>query len=278
MEYTAFQLLGIEDKELPVSNLLAYYLDPGRNRECGLAFLNAFCRLAGIREVAEEENVTVKRESYMPFEGKNNYIDILICIGEDEFRPERVICIENKINATEGIRQTKRYYEALQSAFFECKEKDYIYLTKNNSSVNLSSHHFKQIKYAKLGKLLADNEFRKMPLAMDFYQYYVLRERTLFQEIEENDRPYLAGDENDFRTLIEYIVWKINVSDSALSHQLFCLHGKSAQSDDHFFQLSMHNWEFEFDGKTVTHPITIHLTLVDHINTVLNHGGVIENV
>ncbi|MBQ8814623.1 MAG: PD-(D/E)XK nuclease family protein [Lachnospiraceae bacterium] len=260
MENTAFQLLGIENKELPVSNLLSYYLDPARNRACGYEFLNGFCRLAGIREVAETEHVTVEREVYLPFEGEHNYIDMLICIGNDGEKAERIICIENKINATEGIRQTKRYYEALQAKFADCREKDYIYLTKNNSSVNLSSHHFRHIRYAELGRLLGEEPFISMPLAKDFYDYYVLREQRLFTDVEENDRPYLPGDKEDFHTLIDYLVWKINTTESSDLHKnLFCLHGKSMQSDDHFFQLSMQNWEFPFDGGKESHPITIHL-------------------
>lgn len=260
MENNAFQLLGIEDRELPVSNLLSYYLDPERNQKYGVSFLNEFCKLTGIREIAKTDQVTVKREYYLTFGGKENYIDILICIGEDANAPDRIICIENKINATEGILQTRRYYEALEARFANCKEKDYIYLTKNNSSVNLSSCNFRHIRYAELGRLLSDDRFVEMPLAKDFFNYYVLREQSRFVDVEENDRPYLFRDKKDFGTLIDYLVWKINTTETSVLHrEIFCLHGKSSKSDDQFFKLSMKNWEFEFDGGTAVHPINIHL-------------------
>lgn len=260
MEYTAFQLLGIENKELPISNLLAYYLDPIRNHKYGFYFLNEFCKIAGINGVTIEDKIVVQREAYFPYDGDNNYIDILISVGESHEKPERIICIENKINSTEGITQTQRYYNALEAKFKDCKKRDYIYLTKNNSSVNLTSHHFKHIRYSEVGNLLADKRFIEMPLAQDFYNYYVLREQSLFMDIEKYDRPYIPGDKADFHTLIDYIVWKINVRDINRKYtDLFCLHGKSAQSDEHFYQVSMQNWEFEFDGKTEKHPISIHL-------------------
>lgn len=260
MENNVFQLLGIEDRELPISNLLSYYLNPVRNKKYGLAFLNEFCKLAGIGEIAETDSVTVEREVFLPFEGGKNYIDILICIGDDYTNPERIICIENKINATEGILQTKRYYEALEARFADCGEKDYIYLTKNNSSVNLSSCNFRHIRYAELGRLLSDNRFVDMPLAKDFSSFYVLREQSRFIDVEENDRPYLFCDKKDFMTLIDYLVWKINTTETSELHRdVFCMHGKSAKSDEHFFKLSMKNWEFEFDGQTAVHPINIHL-------------------
>lgn len=83
MEYTAFQLLGIENKELPISNLLSYYLDPIRNHKYGFYFLNEFCKIAGINGVTIEDKIVVQREAYFTYDGDNNYIDILISVGEN---------------------------------------------------------------------------------------------------------------------------------------------------------------------------------------------------
>jgi len=60
----------------------------------------------------------------------------------------------------------------------------------------------------------------------------------------------------DFQNLINYIVWKINSSKRFQDYRdFFCMHDKSAQSNSHFYQLSMQNWEFEIDEK----PMCIHL-------------------
>ncbi len=258
MVKTAFELLGIENKEVPISNLLSYYLDP--NTKYGSGFLNEFCKMAGISPILTNEIVTIEREHRIFFENENNYIDILIKIGKDEANPDRIICIENKINSTEGLQQTRRYYNALQSEFPRCTNRQYIYLTKNNSSVDLSSQHFIHLRYSSLGNILARQPFEQLPLATDFYEYYILREQNLFNDIETNDKSYIIGDRDDFHTLIDYIVWKTNNSDFTQSNnRCFCLSGKSAQSNNHFYQISMQNWEFEFDDGFEKRPMSIHL-------------------
>lgn len=260
MNTTAFELLGIENKELPISNLMSYYLNPIINTDYGLQFLNKFCHIAHISPVSNSDIISVEREHHIFFENEHNYIDILIRIGKDSENPKRIICIENKINSNEGIRQTQRYYNALQAEFPNCKNRQYIYLTKNNSSINLTSQHFIHIRYAELGAILAEEPFNKMPLAKDFYDFYILREKSLFQDIEVNDRQYLPANKTDFHTLIDYIVWKINVPGNIENNKnYFCLHGKSAQSNDHFFQFSMQNWEFELDDGNEKRSISIHL-------------------
>ena len=102
--------------------------------------------------------------------------------------PERVICIENKINSKEGIRQTKRYYETLEHYFKKCETRDYIYLTKNNSSIILSADCFTHIRYRDVAEILMQDQFNSMRCAKDFCEYYVFREERLFAEIEKCDR------------------------------------------------------------------------------------------
>ena len=186
-DLTVFELLGIENKELPISNLLSFYLNPSINIDLGYLFLNEFCKIANIQPILNDDTVFVDREFYIHYKEYNNYLDILIRIGNRD-NPSRIICIENKINSDEGLQQTKIYYDALESKFPECRNRQYIYLTKNNSSVNLTSQHFIHIRYSEVGELLGNIVFHKLPLANDFYKYYVLKDKEMYQDIEQNDR------------------------------------------------------------------------------------------
>ena len=55
--YNAFEILGINDKELPVSNLLAFYMNPENG--LGIKFLNKFCSVVGISGVNPDKVITV---------------------------------------------------------------------------------------------------------------------------------------------------------------------------------------------------------------------------
>ncbi|MBQ5711227.1 MAG: PD-(D/E)XK nuclease family protein [Oscillospiraceae bacterium] len=171
---TVFEILGIENKELPISNLLAWYFE---DRE----FLNKVLKLADIREISKEESYEVRREYHIVHNGQKMCMDILIRIGDVD-KPSRVICIENKINSEEGNMQTKNYYDTLEEIFRESKERDYIYLTKNNSSVNISSGHFIHIKYRDVGEILREEKFREYRYAADFCEYYIDREEREFSK------------------------------------------------------------------------------------------------
>ena len=256
---TIFEIFGIENKELQVSNLFAYYFDLNRNGHIARDFLNAFLRLVNKDPVEMEEQYVVKREYPLKYKGCNNIVDILIIVGEED-NPKRLICIENKIKSKEGPQQTRQYYEALEYIFGECHKKDYIYMTKNNSSVALSSKMFCHIRYREVAELLMYDEFCDMRYAEDFCEYYVFREERIFAEIEENDKIFDKNDSEDFSMLLDYIVWKINASNESLEYKnIFCQKDISARSAQQFFQAYVMSWFFELTVGDCVKPISIHL-------------------
>ena len=249
MKNNAFEILGIANKELPVSNLLAYYFNPENG--LGLEFLNRFCNVVDIPEVPKNKMISVEREHYILSDGKKNSIDILIRVGEPN-NPDRIICIENKVYSTEGSEQTKRYVAALNQEYPTCTYRQYIYLSKDNSSVDLSSHSFIHVRYYELEPLFDDGRYRELPLLEDFYDYYVARDRSRFESPEENKLPV---NRDNYNELIDYIVYKLNRLEENGKHPYYCARGKSAKSSDLFYQVSKHNWNFEYDKM----PLTFHL-------------------
>lgn len=256
---TVFEILGIENKELQVSNLFAYYFDLNRNGYKARDFLNAFLSLLNKEPVEMGEEYVVKREYPIKYKEYHNSIDILIIIG-DEDNPKRIICIENKIKSQEGPQQTRRYYEAVEYFFREGSKKDFIYMTKNNSSVALSSQRFTHIRYRDVAELLMQDEFCDMRYAEDFCEYYVFREERIFAEIEKNDKLIDKNDSENCAMVLDYIVWKINVSKESYKYRnIFCQKDVSAKSARQFFKAYVMSWFFELTVGDCVKPISIHL-------------------
>lgn len=64
---TVFEIMGIENKEVKVSNLFAYFI-----KQPGHKFLNLLCELAEISPVELSCPITVKREFYFQLDGYDN--------------------------------------------------------------------------------------------------------------------------------------------------------------------------------------------------------------
>ena len=231
---TVFEIFGIENRETKVSNLFAYYINTSR------AFLNLLCDCAGISVVDESKKVTAKTEFPFKLEedpNKNNFIDILVKVGDDQDKPERIICIENKIYAGEGYRQTERYQKGME-ATFPNSQRHYIYLTKYNSAIRLSSTVFEHVRYKDLiEKIEADKNVKSLEFIDDFCKFYYEKELREFQSIEK------GGSIADERQFIDYFVWKANTEKQYSN--LFVCSGNSAKGGNPFIQLSDQSWFVE---------------------------------
>lgn len=104
------RILGSARAEQTWNTLLAYFLDPSQPHGFGTALLKAF--LDKVEQVTDDEidyyhrdieRVTVETEVTSP---RNNRLDILIRAPDEWF-----VCIESKVDASEGDRQTQRYVE-----------------------------------------------------------------------------------------------------------------------------------------------------------------------
>jgi hypothetical protein len=104
------RILGSARAEQKWNTLLAYFLDPSQPHGFGANLLKAFLDKAGQvtgKEIEyyhrDIEQVTVDTEVTSP---QNNRLDILIRAPGEWF-----VCIEAKVDASEGTRQTQRYVE-----------------------------------------------------------------------------------------------------------------------------------------------------------------------
>lgn len=104
------QILGSARAEQKWNMLLAYFLDPSQPHGFGADLLKTFLNKVG--QVTDNEieyyhrdieNLTVETEITSP---QNNRLDILIRAPEEWF-----VCVESKVDSSEGDRQTQRYVE-----------------------------------------------------------------------------------------------------------------------------------------------------------------------
>jgi hypothetical protein len=104
------RILGSARSEQKWNTMLAYFLDPTQPHGFGADLLKAFLDRVG--QVTDDEidyyhrdieQVTVDTEVTSP---QDNRLDILIRVPDEWF-----VCIESKVDASEGNRQTQRYVE-----------------------------------------------------------------------------------------------------------------------------------------------------------------------
>ena len=236
-----FEILRIENSEIHVSNLLAYYFNTD---ECGYDFLNKVLEKANMKSVETGTKVFVKREAHFVLDGFNNYIDILLLIGDDINNPDRVICIENKVNSNEGLMQTARYKQIIEQNYPNA-EKNFLYIIKNNSYTSLSDASFTILRYSVIADILESLQ-NKLKFSCDFCDFYSKREENLFLEIEQNDK-LISEDQNG---LFDYLLWKINTDSTYENIYLRDCHSDNGGA--RFYQLSKQNWAFISDNREMS--------------------------
>lgn len=103
-------ILGLKQSEKKWNEILAYFLDPSQPHGFDANLLKTFLKLAGDKTDAmvkyyhrDIETVRVDTEAMSQ---QQNRPDIVIRAPEEWF-----VCIESKVEASEGERQTKRYIE-----------------------------------------------------------------------------------------------------------------------------------------------------------------------
>lgn len=88
LEPNLLEIARVNHRELPISNLYAYFLNPHENHGLNRKFLNALLELIDSEVTFKNENISVQREVHTD---TGKYIDIVI--SDDE----NVLIIENKI-------------------------------------------------------------------------------------------------------------------------------------------------------------------------------------
>lgn len=149
------RILGSARAEQKWNTLLAYFLDPSQPHGFGADLLKSFLDKAG-QVTSEEinyyhrdiEQVSVETEVTSP---QNNRLDVLIRASDEWF-----VCIESKVDASEGNRQTQRYVE---DPHIGNEEKDeypedgqyYLFLSKEYAP-NSSADGFEDISWRDIVK------------------------------------------------------------------------------------------------------------------------------
>lgn len=126
--FNLFDVLGVSRTEIRHSNMLAWLLDPNESHATGGLLLRLVISLVGDEEIPSdaERSFTVYRE--------DEHIDMLLV----SHTLKRVIAIENKIGAKEGVRCTRTYnneesqlstYENILEKLYPDYAKTLIFLT-----------------------------------------------------------------------------------------------------------------------------------------------------
>lgn len=250
-EPNIFYILGIENRELSVSNFFAWLLNPKENHGLKDYFLYKFLKLSKIDVDLAISEVEVIREYYYVLDGSNNYIDILIKITNKAKNALTVIGIENKVFSGEGYKQTERYWRILNEAFEADKASIWgIYLTRSNLVAQLSNTNFKHVKYLELEALL-QSCYKKTshPLIRDFIRTYISdpRERvnfvvnSTFSKLQES-----CPDKGVFNRVVCQTVAEKFILDGT---ELFCDIGYSSNNGRCFFQLWDSSWFYEIGDR-----------------------------
>ena len=82
-EGNIFRILGLYGKEVVVSNMLAWLIDPKEDHNFGIDITNDFLASMGCSCMDENNDIIIHREYYGRKNKKNNFIDLFKIIGRE---------------------------------------------------------------------------------------------------------------------------------------------------------------------------------------------------
>jgi hypothetical protein len=135
--FNLFQVLKFEHGEIRHSNVLAWIMDPSESHGLDSSFLKKWL----MRVIHEASGQTVTPVSAVDIDAWQlqdvevrrewQNIDLLLVLSfanQDQW----IICIENKVNSSQGSDQLRRYRTQVEKIFPHAKHRIYLFLTKNN--------------------------------------------------------------------------------------------------------------------------------------------------
>lgn len=150
---STLRILGSLRSEQVWNTLLAYFLDPSQPHGFGADLLKGFLDKSGVEYYHRDlEAVRVDTESTSP---NDNRLDVVIRAPDAWF-----VCIESKVEASEGTRQTERYVEDTHVGSFEKSEfpeggHHYVFLSKAYS-VDASADAFSDLYWTDVVDIFTD--------------------------------------------------------------------------------------------------------------------------
>jgi hypothetical protein len=122
--FNLFELIGLQDSEALHSKFIAGLLDPQGRHDQGSLFLRSFLGQIGLEDIAQLEDEGIPTWVVTEWPTPNGRIDIIVFLGHSA-----VVCIENKVWATEQKDQIGRYQCWLAGFSQHTKSRCVVFLT-----------------------------------------------------------------------------------------------------------------------------------------------------
>jgi hypothetical protein len=180
--FNIFRTLGAERNELRHSNMLAWLLSPDAEHGLDDLFLRRWLMsvLVAARDSSDlpyspppPASVDVLDFDEVEIHREFDRIDLLISLRMRD-GSIWVICIENKVEASQGENQLKDYYDRIEEYFPEADHRLYVFLTKREEAPNHSA--FVDTTYAEilrvLGQCLDERETQIGPDPLFLIRHY----------------------------------------------------------------------------------------------------------
>jgi hypothetical protein len=159
-EVNLMEILRVSHKELQHSNFLAWFFNPNETHNLGDFALKEFIKIYfkenQFQNLGNEAGLSVFDFVQLDFDDleiRREYknIDLIFLSRKNQF----CIVIENKIYATEGKGQLKKYRTIIESEYPDFKHKIYIFLSLEDQQISESEQdYYVQLNYEHIIKLI----------------------------------------------------------------------------------------------------------------------------
>lgn len=134
-KFNIFRILRFEYGELRHSNVLSWLLTPHESHGLGESFLRKWLMRVLLDSSVEADYpspIDVDCGEFISVEVYREWRHIDILIDIRTMQQERwIVCIENKVESTQGTRQLKEYHDRVERYFEDAAKRIFIFLTKN---------------------------------------------------------------------------------------------------------------------------------------------------
>jgi len=159
-EVNLMDILRVSNKELQHSNFLAWFFNPNESHNLGDFALKEFIKIYfkenQFQNLGNEAGLSVFDFVQLDFDDleiRREYknIDLVLLSKKNQF----CIVIENKIYATEGKGQLKKYRSIIETEYPDFKHKIYIFLSLHDQEISENEQNFYvQLNYGHIIKLI----------------------------------------------------------------------------------------------------------------------------
>nr|MBO0464484.1 PD-(D/E)XK nuclease family protein [Enterococcus sp. DIV2402] len=147
-----FSILKLSRNEIRHSNFLSYLFDPKESHSYDDNFLKDFLKLCVTNETEEQStisyfDVALSDYSDMFIYREKANIDLLLVSEKNKL----VVCIENKIDASESAHQLKKYQDYVEMTY---KGYDYLFVFLTPNGLEPSKDEWKIVSYSDVLRIL----------------------------------------------------------------------------------------------------------------------------